>query len=119
MAGGSNRWTADLTGVRVERLTVRGGGSRIGVALSAPQGTVPVSIGGGVNRCEIRVPEGTPLRLHTRGGASKLRIGDLRLGAVGGHVDWQSPDFEGAGDRYDVTVGGGADRLEILSSPRR
>lgn len=114
VAGGSNRWSADLRGVEVEQLTLRGGGSRIGIVLPAPVGTVPVAIGGGISRVELRVPPGSALRLATRGGASRLRIGDLRLGAVGGRLDWQSPDYGAVADRYDVSVGGGADRLEIL-----
>jgi len=117
VAGGGNRWSADLTGVAVESLTLRGGGSRIAIALPEPRGTVPLEIGGGVSRCELRMPAGSALRLTTRGGASKLRIGDVQLGAVGGHLEWQSPEYATSTDRYHLTVGGGADRLEILYEP--
>lgn len=114
VAGGTNRWSADLTGVAVERLTLQGGANRITIALPPPQGTVMVTIGGGVSRCTLRIPAGSALRLTTRGGATKLRIGDVRMGAVGGHLEWQSPDYTTAADRYEVSVGGGAERLEIL-----
>jgi DNA-binding MarR family transcriptional regulator len=114
VAGGSNRWTADLTGVGVESLKLRGGASRIEVALPDPQGTVPLEIGGGVSRCQIAIPPGTALHLATRGGASRLRIGDVKLAAVGGHLDWQSPEYATAVDRYDLKFGGGADRLDIV-----
>ncbi len=114
VAGGANRWSADLSGVIVESLTLRGGGTRIGIVLPAPQGTVPVGVGGGVSRVELRIPPGTALRLTTRGGASRLRIVDMRLAAVSGRLDWQSPEYATAEDRYEVSVGGGADRLDIL-----
>ncbi|MBO0701663.1 MAG: MarR family transcriptional regulator [Candidatus Dormibacteraeota bacterium] len=114
VAGGSNRWTADLSGATVDSVTLQGGANRIGIVLPAPEGTVPVTIGGGVSRCTLRVPAGSALRLTTRGGATKLRIGEVRMGAVGGRLEWQSPDYAGTPDRYDVSVGGGADRLEIL-----
>jgi hypothetical protein len=114
VVGGANRWSGDLRGVTLERLTLRGGGNRDTLLLPAPEGTVPVTIGGGVSRFEIHVPAGTALRLATRGGAAKLRIGDVRLGAVGGSLDWQSPEYALVADRYDLSVGGGADRLDIL-----
>jgi DNA-binding MarR family transcriptional regulator len=114
VGGGSNRWSADLTGVAVESLRLRGGASRIGIALPEPQGTVPLEIGGGISRFDLRIPAGTALRLTTRGGASRLRIGEVRLGAVGGHLEWQSPEYATSADRYHLTVGGGADRLEIV-----
>lgn len=114
VAGGANRWSADFSAVSVESLILRGGANRIAAVLPAPRGTVPVAIGGGVSRVELRVPAGTALRLTTRGGAARLRIGDMRLAAVGGRLDWQSPEYATAVDRYDVSVGGGADRLEIL-----
>lgn len=114
VAGGANRLTADFSDVFVESLTLRGGGNRIAIVLPAPQGTVPLAIGGGVSRVELRVPAGSALRLTTRGGASRLRIGNMRLGAVGGRLDWQSPEYATAEDRYEISVGGGADRLDIL-----
>ncbi len=117
VAGGSNRSSADLTGVVVESLRLRGGASRIGIALPQPEGTVPIEIGGGVSRCQLRLPAGAELRLTTRGGASRLRIGEVRLGSVGGHLEWQSPEYATSADRYHLTVGGGADRLEILYEP--
>lgn len=114
VAGGTNRWNADLSDVAVESLALHGGANRVGIVLPAPEGTVPVGIGGGVSRVELRVPAGTALRLTTRGGASRLRIGDMRLGSVGGSLDWHSPEYATAGGRYDISVGGGADRLDIL-----
>ena len=66
------------------------------------------------SRVELRVPAGSALRVTTRGGASRLRIGDMRLGSVGGRLDWQSPEYATSPDRYDLSVGGGADRLDIL-----
>lgn len=114
VAGGSNHWTADLSGVTVDSVQLRGGGNRIEIVLPAPEGTAQVTIGGGVSRCRLRLPAATPVRLVTRGGANRLQIGDVRLGAVGGHLEWQSPDYTAAADRYEVSVGGGADRLEIL-----
>lgn len=118
VAGGSNHWTADLTGVSVESLVLGGGGNRVELLLPAPEGTARVAIGGGVSRCRLRLPAGTPVRLTTRGGANKLQIGDARLGSVGGHLEWESPDFASAADRYEVSVGGGADRLEVVYEVR-
>ena len=47
------------------------------------------------------------------GGSTNLAFDDQRFGAVGGEVSLQSPDYEGALDRYDFVITGGASNVAI------
>jgi hypothetical protein len=47
------------------------------------------------------------------GGASNLTFDDQRFGAVGGEVKLHSHDYNGAADRYDVSITGGANNLTL------
>jgi class 3 adenylate cyclase len=43
-------------------------------------------------------------RVRVRGGAQNLTLDDQHFGAVGGEVVWQSPDYDAAAHRYDVSI---------------
>jgi hypothetical protein len=111
--GGASRLVADLRGLRLGALSVDGGASRLEVVLPAPSGTVVVVVLGGASNVAIQRPKGTAARLRVRGGATKLKFDDRRIGASGGELDLQSRNYEGATDRYDIAVTGGANNLSI------
>jgi hypothetical protein len=111
--GSASRLTADLSGLRLESLKVEGGASRLKVVLPAPWGIVNVVILGGASNVAIRRPEGVAARLRVDGGATNLRFDDRHIGAAGGEQYLQSGDYEGAAERYDIAVTGGANNLSI------
>jgi hypothetical protein len=111
--GGTSRLLADLRGLRLGSLDLDGGASRLEVVLPASSGTVAVVILGGASNVAIRRPEGVAARLRVDGGATNLIFDDRRIGAAGGELDLQSRDYDGATDRYDVAVTGGANNLSI------
>ena len=111
--GGTSRLTADLRGLQLGSLKVDGGAGRLQVALPAPSGIVAVAILGGVSNVAIHRPEGVAARLRVGGGATNLRFDDRHIGAVGGELDLQSGDYDGATDNYDVVVMGGANNVSI------
>ncbi len=82
-------------------------------SLPRPHGNATVAIRGGAHELRVVRPPGTAARLHIAGGVSGLTIDTLELGAVGGHVRWESPGFEGAADRWDIEVRGGARRVTV------
>ena len=47
-------------------------------------------------------------RLRVGGGVTLLKFDDRCIGAAGGELDLQSRGYDGATDRYDVAVTGGA-----------
>lgn len=110
---GASRLTADLRGLELRSFEVRGGASRVEVTLSAPLDTVPVRVLGGASNVTIHRPEGVAAHIRVGGGSTNLAFDDQRFGAVGSEVSLRSPDYEGASDRYDITITGGASNLTI------
>jgi hypothetical protein len=92
---------------------VSGGASRVELTLPQPSGTVPVRVLGGASNVAIHRPEGVAAHVRVGSGSTHLAFDDQRFGAVGGEVSLQSPDYEGASDRYEITITGGASSLTI------
>jgi hypothetical protein len=111
--GGASRLLADLRGLRLGSLKVDGGASRLEVVFSVPRGIVAVVILGGASKVAIHRPEGVAARLRVDGGATNLRFDDRHICAAGDELDLQSRDYDGATDRYDIAVTGGANNLSI------
>jgi hypothetical protein len=74
---------------------------------------VAVVILGGASNVAIRRPEGVAARLRVDGGATNLKFDDRYIGAAGGELDLLSGDYDGAADRYDIAITGGANNLSI------
>lgn len=111
--GGSLRLKLDLKGLRLSGLSVRGG-HQLAATLPVPVGTVSVELTGGMADTKLERPRGIPLRVAVRGGVHQLAVDDLRLQAAE-RTGWQTPDYEGSQNRYDVTVTGGVSQLTIGS----
>lgn len=114
--GGAKNVAADLSGSDLRALDVNGGASEVTADLARPTGLVPIRFGS-VHRVTLRRPSGVPIRVRVSGGASRLTVDQRTMGAVGGPVDWSSPDFGDAIDRYDVLIAGAARHLTIKEVP--
>ena len=84
--GGASEVVAELGGLDLSKLEVRGGASSFRVELPEPSGTVPVRIVGGASEIVVRV--------RLKGWASQLTFDDQTFGAVGSDVRLQSPGYE-------------------------
>jgi hypothetical protein len=111
--GSTSRLTADLHEVRLGSIKLADGASRIEVRLPRPSGTVSVRISGGASNVTIHRPEGVAARVHAGGGATNLTFDEKNVGAIGGDVNLQSPDYRDAANRYDIEVTGGVNNLTI------
>jgi hypothetical protein len=111
--GGASKLIADLRELRLGSLSLEGGASRLEVELPKPVGTVAVVILGGASNVAIRRPEGVAARLRVSGGATNLKFDHRSIGAAGGEPDLRDREYDGAADRYDVAVTGGANNLSI------
>jgi hypothetical protein len=111
--GGVAALASDLRGVRLSDLCVGGGASRSALLLPHPSGAVPVRFGGGVSQLTIHRPHIVPVRLTVRGGAVCLALDRQHAGAIGGVIRWESDDFDGARDFYEIEIDGGARELTI------
>lgn len=110
---GASRLTADLSGLKLGSLDLSGGASRVEVTLPKPSGAVLIRVLGGASNLTIRRPAGVAARLQVGGGSTNLTFDEERFGAVGGEVDSRSPDYDGASNRYDIAVTGGANAVVI------
>jgi hypothetical protein len=72
-------------------------------------------VSGGASRVEVTLPPPVAARVRVGGGSTNLAFDEKNFGAVGGEVSLQSPDYEGAPDRYDITITGGTSNVEIDS----
>jgi hypothetical protein len=111
--GSTSRLTADLRDVRLGPINLAGGASRTEIMLPRPSATVSVHILGGVSNVAIHRPKGVAAQVQARGGATNLTFDEKHLGAIGGHVNLQSPDYDDAAKRYDIEVTGGANNLTV------
>jgi hypothetical protein len=115
-AGGVSRLSADLRGLRLCSLDLLGGASEVTLLLSRPAGNAYLYIAGGADKLVVRRPQGTGVRLQIDGSASALVFDEQRFKAIAGAVCLQSPDFDKAADRYDISIAGGASHVRIEMS---
>jgi DNA-binding MarR family transcriptional regulator len=111
--GGAYRVEADLGDLRLSSFVLKGGISELDLTLPEPSGVVPVRLFGGASRVGIRRTAGAEARLEVKNGAAKLTFDEQSIDAVGGKVRLQSPGYDGASDRYEIEVSGGASELTV------
>lgn len=111
--GGVNRLEAALAGLRLEEVRVGGGVNLLDMELPEPAGPVSITLGGGTNRVHLRRPAGTAARLEIGGGANKVDFDGQHVRSAAGGAHFVSRDAEGARDRYDIRIGGGANRVNV------
>jgi DNA-binding MarR family transcriptional regulator len=116
LKGGASEVVAELGGLDLSGLEVRGGASSVRVELPAPSGMVPVRISGGASEIVVRRPPGVAARVRLKGWASQLTFDDQTFGAIGSDVKLQSPGYEDAAARYDVEVSGSASDVTLTTA---
>jgi hypothetical protein len=111
--GGASEIEADLGGVELSSFVLKGGIGDLVLTLPEPSGSVPVRLSGGASKVSIRRPAGVEARMNLKGGAARLAFDEQSFDAVGGNVRLQSPGYDGATDRYEIEVSGGASELTV------
>src|SRR5215204_237959 len=95
------------------QIEFHGGASGVAVTRPRPSGTVSVRVTGGASDVTIHRPEGVAARIRVGRGVSELAFDEQRFGAIGGETRLQTPGYDGAADRYDVEVAGGASKFSV------
>ncbi len=113
--GGASEIAAQLGGLDLTGLEVKGGLSSIRLELPVPSGVVPIRISGGASQVTVRRPAGVAARAHLKGWASKFVFDDQTFSDVGNDVRLQSPGYEAAARRYDIEVASSASMVTITS----
>ena len=115
VTGGGAVVNAELGGLDLAGLEITGGGSMISVDLPMPSGVVPVRISGGASIIKIQRPEAAAARVHLKGRASIATFDDQKVSNLGSDMWLQSPDYQGADQRYDIEVGSSASMVTITT----
>jgi len=113
--GGAWEITAELGGLNLAGLEVKGGLSMVRLDLPAPSGVVPMRISGGASGVVVRRPAGVAARVHLQGWASELVFDEQTFSAVGNNVRLQSSGFDLAAPYYDIEVASSANQFTITS----
>jgi DNA-binding MarR family transcriptional regulator len=113
--GGASEITAELGGLNLVSLEVKGGLHKVHLDLPAPTGRVPMRISGGVSEVTVRRPAGVAARVHLKGWAAEFVFDDQTFSAVGNDVRLQSQGFDPATPYYDIEVASSASKVTITS----
>ena len=113
--GGASEVTAELGGLDLAGLEVKGGASMIRLELPAPSGVVPIRISGGASVITIRRPTGVAARAHLKGWASEFVFDDQTFSDLGNNARLQSSGFEPTAPCYDIEVASSASMVTITS----
>lgn len=115
IGGGAAEVTAELGGLRLASLEIKGGLHAVSLDLPAPTGVVPLRISGGAAEVTIGRPAGVAASVHLKGWATAFVFDEQTFGAVGNDVRLQSPGFQPAAPHYAIEVASSANRLTITS----
>ena len=113
--GGAAEITAELGGLNLAGLEVKGGLSMVRLDLPAPSGVVPMRISGGASGVVVRRPAGVAARVHLQGWASEFVFDEQTFNAVGNNVRLQSSGFDPAAPYYDIEVASSVNQFTITS----
>lgn len=113
LRAGASKLEADLRGVELRSFEIGGSASDIQLALPRPAGVVPIDIAGGAGDIYIERPAGVAVRLHVHAGVSSLAFDGRRLDAVAGDMRLETLAAGDAGSVYEITIGGGANKLVV------
>jgi cell wall-active antibiotic response 4TMS protein YvqF len=132
-SGGGNV-KLNLAGMAVTRLSADTGGgnmdvvlpdnaANLSVAAKTGAGNVTVEVGSGITggntvnansgagNVVVRVPSGIAAKIHATSGLGKV-IMDSRFSKLDGNT-YQSPDYEGAANKVEITVHSGAGNVSV------
>jgi len=115
--GAASEVNAELGGLNLAGLEIKGGLSMIRLELPVPQGVVPIRISGGASMITIRRPAGVATRANLKGWVSQFVFDDQTFSDVGNNVRLQSPDYEAAVRCYDIEVSSSASTVTITTNP--
>ncbi len=108
--------TAELGGLNLAGLEVKGGFSMIYFNLPVPSGLVRIRISGAASDVTVRRPAGVAARIHLKGWTSALVFDDQIFSNVGGNLRLQSHGYDLTAPRYDIEVSSSAGMITVGSS---
>ncbi len=111
--GGASEVAAELVGLTLAGLEIKGGLNMVRLELPMPEDVVPVRISGGASDVTIRRPAGVAARVHLKGWATAFVFDAQIFSEMGNNVRLQSPGYETATRSYDIEVASSASAITI------
>lgn len=108
---GASRLDFDFTETQLVFLGIDTGASTVKVKLPARAGQTLVDIESGAATIDLLIPAGVAARIRVEQGASSVKIDESRFPAQGQF--YQSPDFENAANRVEISLEGGANSVSV------
>jgi DNA-binding MarR family transcriptional regulator len=113
--GGASDITAELGGLDLAGLQVKGGVSMIRLELPVPSGEVPIRVSGGASTIGVRRPADVAARVHLKGWVSTFVFDEQQFSNLGNDVRLQTPGYGAADQRYDIEVSSSASMVTITA----
>jgi len=112
---GASSDTFNLSSLHLSSIEVNTGASHETINLGTPSGTVPVTINGGALTVNAHRARGVAASVAVSGGAVNLSLDGRQSHAVG-TLNAQTSDYDGAADRYQFQINGGACNVTLDQS---
>ena len=109
-SGGGNV-KLDLAGMAVTRVAADTGGGNMDVVLPEDAANLSVTAKSGAGNVVVHVPSGIAARIHASTGLGKVIV-DPRFSKTDKNT-YQSPDFDSAANKVEITVKSGAGNVEV------
>jgi DNA-binding MarR family transcriptional regulator len=116
ISGGLSQLAADLSGLRVHSMEIRGGVDTIDFKLPRPDGTSRIELSGGATSLSIRHSPDAAVLLTLDGGVHQVKFGGQRLRQVHGTLRLETPSARSKADRYDITIAGGVRDVSVTET---
>ena len=104
---GASSDTFNLSSLHVSSIEVNTGASHETINVGTPSGTVPITINGGALTVNAQRPRGVAASVAVSGGAVNLSFDGRQSHAIG-NLNAQTSDYDGAPNRYQFQINGGA-----------
>jgi DNA-binding MarR family transcriptional regulator len=113
--GGASGLNAELGGLDLIDLEVKGGASSLNLNLPVPSRVVPIRISGSASEIVVRRPVGVAARAHMKGWVTEFAFDDQAFSGMGSDSRVQSRDFQASEPHYDIEVESSASTVVITS----
>lgn len=108
--------TAELGGLDLAGLEVKGGVGGVDLNLPVPSGIVPVRVSGDAAQITVRRPAGVAARAHLKGWVSQFAFDDQSLSGMSNDVRLQSTGYDPTAPCYDIEIASSASMVTITSA---
>jgi DNA-binding MarR family transcriptional regulator len=115
LRGGAYSSSFDLRELTLTGLAIFDGAYQLELNLGRPRGIVPIRMTSGAVDVTIRRPADAATQVMVRVGATHVQFDERYAEVVSRETRWQTPNYDAAADRYDITVEGGASKLSVVS----